>query len=89
MRLWRLGRLVYRCRRGDGEELSGTVEMILASAAGEQAVVADAVKALGKNMEQEPADELVGAERHHLLAIGAAAAIVLIAERNAVIAEAD
>src|SRR5438046_2958178 len=35
-------------------------------AAGEQAVVADAVEAVGQHVEQEAADELVGRERHAL-----------------------
>ncbi len=33
---------------------------------GEEAVVADAMEAVGQAMEQETADELMGVERHHL-----------------------
>ena len=51
--------------------------------------MADAVKALGQVVEQEAADELVGTKRHHLLPVGAAAAIVLVAEGDAVLAEAE
>ena len=40
-------------------------------------------------MEQEAADELVGGERHDLLAVGTAAAIVLVAERDAGLVEAQ
>ena len=40
-------------------------------------------------MEQEAADELVGGEGHDLLAVGTAAAIVLVAERDAAFVEAE
>jgi hypothetical protein len=36
-------------------------------AIGEIAVVTDAMEAVGQDVEQEAADELVGAEGHHLL----------------------
>src|SRR5438270_13750252 len=36
---------------------------------GEIAVVADAMEAVGQDVEQEPADELVGAKGHHLLLV--------------------
>ena len=39
--------------------------------------MADAVEVARQDIEQEAADELVGAERHDLLAIDAAAAIIL------------
>jgi hypothetical protein len=35
-------------------------------AVGEQAIVADAVEALGQDVHQEAADELVGGQRHGL-----------------------
>lgn len=44
--------------RGDNEQLAGTVEMLLASRTGKQAIVADAVEALGKDVEQEAVDGL-------------------------------
>ena len=56
-----LGR--WRC---DIEQAAGAFEMILAPGAGEQAIVADAVKAAGKDMQQEAANELIGAEGHLL-----------------------
>ena len=47
-------------------------------AVGEEAVVADAMEAVGQGVQQEAADELVGVERHDLgLAV---MAIVLPAE---------
>ena len=56
--------------------------MALAGGTGEQAVVADAMKALGQDVEQEAADELVGGQRHALLPVGTGAAVVLVAERH-------
>ncbi len=51
--------------------------------------MADAVEASWKNMEQEAADELVGEQRHDLRSISLVAPVVLIAECDPVIAEAD
>ena len=65
------------------EQLPGTCDIGLAARAGEEAVVTDAVKALRKNVEQEAADEFVRAQCHGTLAIGAVAAIILVAERDA------
>ena len=82
----------FRCvvigRRRDGQQLAGEREAGLAGGAGEQAVVADAVEAARQDVEQEAADELVGGERHDLLAVGAVAAIVLVAEGDAALVEA-
>lgn len=61
--------------RSDVQEFAGKREAGLAGGAGEQAVVADAVEAARQDMEQEAANELVGAKRHDLLAIGAVAAV--------------
>jgi type IV secretory pathway TrbL component len=60
---------VVRCRRIDprhwgGDQLLGTRNVGLAAGAGEQPVVADAMKPLRQNVEQEAPDELVSAERH-------------------------
>ena len=41
----------------------------------------DAVEPARQDTEQEAADELVGAKRHHLLAIGTIAAMVFVAVR--------
>ena len=62
---------------------------------GEEAVVADALKAFGQNVQQEAADELVGSERHRFLSV--AVAIVFPAEadpafldgKKAVVGESD
>src|SRR5579864_4523477 len=62
---------------GHSEQLASTRDVGLAASAGEEAVVTDAMEALRKNVEQEAADELVGAERHDALAVRA---IILVAE---------
>ena len=46
---------------GRGDQLPGARDIGLAAGAGEQPVVADAVKPLGQDVEQEAPDELVGA----------------------------
>ena len=86
----RIDRLVERRLLGirhDSEQLAGKREADLPGGAGEQALVADPVKAARQNMEQESADELVGAERHDALAVGAIAAVILVAHGHAGIAE--
>jgi hypothetical protein len=63
-----LGRHVrLRRSRWCGEELAGTGKVIATTTAGEQAVVADAVKAPWQDVQQEPTDELVGPKRHGLV----------------------
>src|SRR6476619_1880764 len=80
--------IVVRWRR-DGQQRAGEPEAGFARGAGEQAVVADAVEAARQEMEEKAADELVGRERDDLLPIGPAAAIVLVAEGDAGLVEAD
>ena len=63
-------------------------EMLAAPGIGEQAVVANAVEAAGQNVQQEAAHELVGAERHRLVARLARGAVVLPAEGDAAFVEA-
>jgi len=48
----------------------------------------DAVEALWQDVEQEAADKFVSGERHHLLSPRTAAAIILIAEGDAILVEA-
>jgi hypothetical protein len=55
----------------------------------EQTVVADAMEAARQNMDQEAADELVGGERHGLLARTTFGAIVLPLEGDAISALAE
>jgi hypothetical protein len=54
-------------RRGRDDQFSGARDVGLAASAGEQPVVADAVEALGQDVEQEAPDELIGSERHRAI----------------------
>ncbi len=47
----------------------------------------DAVEAARQDVEQEAADELVGGQRHDLLALAAVAAVILVAEGDAGLVE--
>lgn len=51
--------------------------------------MADAMEATRQDIKHEAADELVGGERHNLLAIGAIATIVVVADGDAVLTEPD
>src|SRR4030095_141148 len=51
--------------------------------------VTDAVEALGEDVDQETADELMGVERHRLPAIGGSEPIILPAERHATVIGGD
>ena len=64
-------------------------DIVFAAGAGEEAVVTDAMEALRQNVEQEAANEFVGADRHGALAVCGVAAIVLVAERDTGIVERD
>jgi hypothetical protein len=69
------GVMVGRC--GNVQEFTSKREAGLASRAGKQAAMPDAVESLWQHVEQEAADELVGRERHELLPVGTFATIVL------------
>src|SRR6266496_4182784 len=71
------------------EQLAGACDVVGAGGLGEQAVVADAVQALGQDVDEEAADELVSCECHHLVAIGAFEPIVLVFEADSVFVERD
>src|SRR5712671_6697345 len=58
-------------------------------ALGEQAVVADAMEALGQHVDEKPADELANVERHRRIAAGAFDPVVLDLERDAVLVDRD
>jgi len=51
--------------------------------------VTDAVEALGQDVNEEAADELVGRERHDLVAIGSLYPIVLVFEADTIVVERD
>ena len=71
------------------EQLAGTSDILGAGLAGEQTVVADAMKALWQYMHQEAADELMGIECHHLVSLGAFDAVILPLEGDTVVIERD
>jgi hypothetical protein len=76
-------------RLGGGEQLPDTGDVGPAGGAREEPVVADAMEALGQDMEQEAADELVRRERHGLVAIAPFEAIVLPCEGDALVVGRD
>ena len=78
-----------RLRLRHGEQGAGAHEVRLAAGAGEKAVMANAVEALGQHVEQKTPDELARIERHDLVALSAVAAIVLAAEGDAPLVERD
>src|SRR5258708_10321637 len=65
------------------EQLACACNVGRAVAIGEQAVVADAVEALGQHVHEEAADELVSCERHRLPLVWPVDAVVLPAEGDA------
>src|SRR5271155_724999 len=79
---------IHRQRRC-GDQLSGARDVGFAGGAGEQSVVADTVEALWQNVEQEAPDELVGRQRHGAISRPPVAAVVLVAEGDTAVVEAD
>ena len=69
-----------RWRLGDRQQTAAIGELGGALTVGEIAVVADAMEAVRQDVEQEAADELVGAKGHHLLLV--VVAIILPAEAD-------
>ena len=76
------------CRRYV-EQLARPRDIAGARAAGEQAIVADAVKAVRQDVDQEAADELGGGQCHDLVAITTFGTIVLPSEGDAVAVAGD
>jgi hypothetical protein len=71
------------------EQFAGAGDVVGAEGLGQQAVVADAVKAAGQHVDQESADELVDCKRHRLVSIAAFDPIVLPLEGDAVLVACD
>src|SRR5437868_13556924 len=71
------------------EQLAGAGDVLGAFAAGEQAIVADPVEACGQHVHEKAADELVGGEGHHLVALGAFEPVVLPLEGDAFLVACD
>src|SRR5438477_43970 len=82
------------CRRLDlrhwsGHQLLGARDVGLAAGAGQQAVMADTMKALRQYVEQEAPDELVGAERHCAVPRLPVTAVILVAKGHAALVESN
>src|SRR5205085_3156835 len=74
---------------GYGEEPAGQCNVVGPVGIGEEAVMTDAMKSVGQDMDQEAADELVGVERHKLIASVALGPVILPFEGAAPAAEGD
>src|SRR5262252_5563984 len=74
---------------GYGEEAAGQCNIVRPGGIGEKAVVTDAVKAVGQDMDQEAADKLVGVERHQLVASVGLGPVILPFEGHALAVEGD
>ncbi len=57
--------------------------------ASKQAVVADAMEAFGQYVDEEPANELAGIERHRRVSAGAFDPVILDLERDAPLVDCD
>src|SRR5437763_8375989 len=84
-----VGSGVLPLRLRDGEQLTCSRDVLGTLAAGEQAVVANAMEAVGKHMDQEATDELVCGECHRLVSIAAFDAVILPPEGDAIVVERD
>jgi hypothetical protein len=73
----------------DIEQGPGLGEVLGALPVGEQAVVAYPVEALGQDMQEEAADELVGGERHSLVTAFLRGAVVLALKGDVMLIEGD
>jgi len=71
------------------EQPTRSCEVLGAPAVGEEAVVTDAVKSVGQHMDQEATDELVGVERHQLVANVGLGPVILPFEGHALAVEGD
>jgi len=67
---WGLRALGLLYARGNRQQHSQLSDIVCAGAIGEEAVMADAVQALGQDVHQQPANELVGIERHRCVPAG-------------------
>src|SRR6516165_5600115 len=74
---------------GYGEEPADQCNVVGPVGIGEEAVVTDAMKSVGQDMDQEAADELVGVEGHKLIASVALGSVILPFERDARAVEGD
>ena len=71
----------------DFEQLANAGKVLASVAFGEEAVVPDAVKAVGQDVEEKTTDELVRGKAHD--AAAPAAAIILVGERHFIFVDGD
>jgi len=71
------------------QKIASGGDVVLAVGVGEQAVVADAMKAGGQHVQQEAAHELLGRQTHRFVACASVFAVVLPAEGDAAIVQCD
>ena len=74
-------------RRRLMQKIASGGDIVLAVGVGEQAIVADAMKAGGQHVQQEAAHELLGRQAHRFVACASVFAVVLPAEGDAVIVQ--
>src|SRR6266566_704862 len=82
-----IGRLALRL--WPSEQFADARDVVGAGGLRQQAVVTDAVEALGQDVDEESADELVCGECHPFVSISALDSVVLALEGNAVFVECD
>ena len=83
MRARRIGIVGLVLRSGRVEQLARSRGVLGARAAGEQAVVTDAVEAAGQHVDEKASDELACIERHRLEPVVPFGPIVLPPEGDA------
>jgi hypothetical protein len=83
----RLGTLRRGFAVGLVKQVAHVREGVASVAFGEEAVVTDAVEAVGQDVEEKAADELVRGKPHD--AASASAAIVLVRERHMIVVDGD
>ena len=89
-RLDGIGCLICLCLgRWHGEQLACLRDVVGAGAIGEQTVVTNAMEAGGQHMDEKAADELVGGEGHHLVALATFEPVVLPLEGDALVIACD
>src|SRR6202048_3945186 len=77
------GRLWFFWAGRHGEQLARVDNVCGSGAGGEQAIVPDAMEALRQHVDQKAPDELIGRQRHGLVAGGPLDAIILVLEGKA------
>ena len=71
------------------EQLTRSRDVLGAPAVGEETVVSDAVETVGQDVNEKAADELVGVERHKLVASAELGPVILPFESHALAVEGD